>query len=310
MLLKYDLACRALAEAKSFDEVKDISDKALALKIYARQSHNPELEADMAEISLRAKRRMGELCVQLPKRQGARKDKLPPSGGGSSAPVKEDVLKEAGLSQQEASRCERLYKVDPHKFEEQVAETREKVLAGKYKHVSDRSDEWYTPELYISAVKAVLGTIDLYPASCEAAQETVGATKYFGVKDNGLIQSWLGKVFLNPPYSMPAVAKFAFKAITEFEYGNVTEAIVLTNNATDTEWFQALLEASSAVCFPNGRIKFESGRDNPLTPRQGQCFFYLGSNPGRFYQGFGALGFVLQEYKQSIQSDVYDYQQA
>ena len=93
-------------EAKRFDDVKDISDKALALKIYARQSHNPELEADMAEISLRAKRRMGELCSQLPKKQGVHTPS--PALRRSDGETKEEILKQAGLTKQEASKYELL----------------------------------------------------------------------------------------------------------------------------------------------------------------------------------------------------------
>ena len=52
--IKYDAACRAIAAAKSVDEVKRIRDVSIAMRAYARQAENHDMEADAIEIRMRA----------------------------------------------------------------------------------------------------------------------------------------------------------------------------------------------------------------------------------------------------------------
>ena len=50
-LPKYEAACRAIAEAKSVDEVKSIRDQASAMAACAHQAGNKQLEVDAAEMA-------------------------------------------------------------------------------------------------------------------------------------------------------------------------------------------------------------------------------------------------------------------
>lgn len=163
-------------------------------------------------------------------------------------------------------------------------------------HVSFNAgnNEWYTPPEYIEAGRLVMGQIDLDPASSEIANQIVKASCYFTTESDGLAREWAGRVWMNPPYAAELIGKFSDKLIEHFTDGDVTEAIVLVNNATETAWFQAMLGQSSAVCFVKRRVKFLNPEGNPVgAPLQGQALLYLGDKPGTFADYFRQFGAIL-----------------
>ena len=57
-------------------------------------------------------------------------------------------------------------------------------------------DERYTPSWLIDLVGAVLGEIEVDPAS--DPKKRIPAKKHFTLEDDGLSQAWSGSVYLNP----------------------------------------------------------------------------------------------------------------
>ena len=149
------------------------------------------------------------------------------------------------------------------------------------------NEEWNTPADVLAFVQAVLGQIDLDPASSHHAQITVGAQMYFTKEQNSLDKPWLGRVFLNPPYTRGVVELFAEKLVHEYSVARrVTEAIWLCNNSTDTAWFHTLASHAGAILFPRGRIGYygtdASGAATRGKPLQGQAIMYFGSRATTF----------------------------
>jgi len=153
-------------------------------------------------------------------------------------------------------------------------------------------NEWYTPSEYAEMARTVMGGIDLDPASEESANEVIQADTFYTKEDNGLGKEWMGRVWLNPPYSRELMPLFVDKLIASYRSGSVTDAILVSHNNTETTWFQSLGEVSSAICFPNTRIKFY--RDEEIaSPVNGQVFFYLGEKRSEFACVFGSIGLVV-----------------
>lgn len=157
----------------------------------------------------------------------------------------------------------------------------EEIIKPKNVHVSNNSgnNEWYTPTKFIDVARKVMGSIDTDPASSEIANKNVKAKTFYTEESNGLEQEWQGNVWMNPPYAQPLIQQFSDKLVSEIDKGNVEQAMVLVNNATETRWFNTLSKKATAIWFVPNRIKFIDIEGNPSgAPLQGQAIIYFGDN--------------------------------
>jgi phage N-6-adenine-methyltransferase len=303
-LAKLDKATQMLAEAKSLDEVKHIMDIAEAARTYARAAKlGLDAQNHAAEIKLRAERKAGELLLNL------ERGKNPKDNTGkftvntsvdNTASEYREVLDSEEIPNTTAHRWQSLAKLPERSFENYITEKsdskQEITTAGVLKlvsnhHVSDDTYDWYTPAEYIEAARSVMGSIDIDPASSETAQAVIKAKKYFTKETDGLISVWSGNMWMNPPYDMPNIELFIGKAVQHFAEGKIKQAIILTNNSSDTAWFHLLAE--HPFCLTRGRIQFWNAEGKTLATRQGQAIFYLGDNVSGFVKEFSEFGIVV-----------------
>lgn len=93
------------------------------------------------------------------------------------------------------------------------------------------------------------------------AAASVGDAKckhYYTKQDNALIQPWLGRIWVNPPYGR-TIGQWVDKAVKETSGPSPECCIVMLLPArTDTKWFNTIAETADQIRFVKGRLKFSN----------------------------------------------------
>jgi phage N-6-adenine-methyltransferase len=283
-----------LAKYDAQKGVKKIAVLEMAEKHYARAKDASKLlEAIRAKLEAQAEFVLW-WDTQVEKNRGGRPSTKPRTDLSEVL-----TLGENGLPAQKTVSRWRQKLNDPDAFERTLATVCAKYpqlleFEGAAAHVANNSgnNEWYTPDEYIEAARRVLGEIDLDPASSAEANAVVKARQFYSEETNGLEQPWHGKVWMNPPYAQPLISWFCERLAQHLESGDVTESIVLVNNATETSWFVTLASVADALCFPKGRVRFWAPGKDSAAPLQGQALLYSGPRVDDFCREFMAFGTV------------------
>jgi len=122
-------------------------------------------------------------------------------------------------------------------------------------HYMSKTYEWATPiDLFTELDKEFHFTLD----PC-ATEENAKCTKYYTIKENGLIQDWSNEmVFLNPPYGRNI--GLWVKKLSE------NKGVALLPARTDTRWFHTYIYNKAEIRFIKGRIKFGNSKNSAPFP--------------------------------------------
>lgn len=120
-------------------------------------------------------------------------------------------------------------------------------MNGMGSHQSARmmKDEWLTPPELLRE----LGPFDLDPCS-PVNRPWDTARQHYTINDDGLLQPWSGRVWLNPPYGREAAAWLD-------KLGGHGNGIALIFARTETEmFFKQVWNRADALLFLRGRLHF------------------------------------------------------
>ena len=154
--------------------------------------------------------------------------------------------------------------------------------------------EWYTPAWLWRAAAEVMGGIDLDPCSNSRDEPAVPAATIYTKEDDGLVNPWHGRIYLNPPWGR-GIERWVNKCLAEYHSGRVTAAVLAVPASTETLWFRPLW--AHTICFAQGRCYFIDGETGVVPDKGGPtpvAYAYLGVSPERFARTFSQFGAVVQ----------------
>lgn len=191
------------------------------------------------------------------------------------------------------------------------------TAVASFEHMSEDTSH-FTPSKIVEAARGTLGGIDLDPASCEEANETIRAAAWYGpdTQPSSFRREWSGRVFVNPPggrsdnlerrvitkcretgaCGLPighthdgvesSQKKWWFKLAREWASGRVSAAIFV---CFSLELFQttqvdtpdgALLPLDFPICFPSTRVAYRKpgGKIGTAPPHASAVIFLPPTN--------------------------------
>ena len=125
-------------------------------------------------------------------------------------------------------------------------------------HFSSATDLWATPQAFFDSVSAE------FPFEIDvcALPENAKCSRYFTPEQDGLVQTWRGVCWMNPPYGRE-IGKWVKKAFESAQEG--ATVVCLLPARTDTAWWHDYVQQGE-VRFLRGRLKFGGQKNSAPFP--------------------------------------------
>ena len=257
-LAKLSKAEQWLSEARNLSELKEIHDIAVAAEAYA-EAHRLGVQAanHALEVRLLAARRIGELVPAVS-----------PKDSGKMAHGREvSEVRTPDISKQRLSEFRKLASIPLAAFRKKISDAKdrnERISYSKFLssskfgtwQTSSETAEWETPQ----ALFDLLNTEFSFGLDVCATAQNTKCKQFYSRKDNGLLQSWHGACWMNPPYG-DAIPEWMNKVSVEVGRGALVVCLVPAR--TDTEWWWDNAIAGE-VRFLRGRLRFSEQGSAPF----------------------------------------------
>jgi N6-adenosine-specific RNA methylase IME4 len=119
-------------QARTLLDVKDVADKAMAIKEYGRLSQDRSLELNAAELRIRAERRLGEMLKASERNAGTLR-----RGSDTEPRDTTPTLDEIGIDKKLSSRAQKLASISDRAIEARIARWREDAERGTSRITAD-----------------------------------------------------------------------------------------------------------------------------------------------------------------------------
>lgn len=121
-----------------------------------------------------------------------------------------------------------------------------KKNAFTHDNADNKTVDWYTPPHIFEAMRL---DFDLDPCAPVGGVPWIPAKNHYSINEDGLLQSWFGRVWLNPPYGRET-SKWLEKM------NNHRNGVALVFARTDCSWFHKYCANADAINFIKGRLSF------------------------------------------------------